>query len=218
MRISTFNVQNFYLKENENIDEYYNKLSKFIKTYSIDIIGMQEVVKELYNKFDKIIGKPRMIINSKYNEYNPIYSKYEAVREKTYHLPVLNSFIPRIATVAVYNANGKIIRIINTHLALYKYHFVKRLEFKKLIKIIEKENIPTILIGDLNLSKESSDLKYFKEELSKIDMKLVENTSSTYKNEILDFVFVSKYMEYKNVKVIGNKLSDHKALICDIVL
>jgi len=215
LRVSTFNIQNFYLKD-DDIDKYFNKLYKFIKLYNIDLIGMQEVVEELFNKFKYISGKPRMIINSKYNEYNPICSKYELISTKTYHLPVLNSFIPRIATVSIYNINGKRLRIINTHLALYKYHFVKHLEFNKLINIIKSDDVLTILMGDLNLRENSKDLALFINLMDSVNMKMVDNKDATYNNKILDFIFVSKSINYKNVKVISTCLSDHNMLMCDV--
>ena len=218
MKIATFNVQNFYMKKDKDFPKYYNKLKNLINFYDLDIIGMQEVVDILYNKLKEdfnISGNSRMFINSKYNEYNPIVSKYKLLYTKTYHLKSLYSFIPRIATVSIYDVNGEKLRIINTHLALYKYHNIKKIEFKKLIKIIKEENMKTILMGDLNLRKESDDLKILINMLKECNMSMIKS-DNTFKDNILDYIFITNNIKCKNVKVIDKKLSDHRFLLCEI--
>lgn len=225
IKVATFNIQNRYIQD-EFFDDikYLNTLNQFIDKEKIDILGLQEVVADLRNKLKnsyKIYGESRLtsLLNfSKYNEYNPILTNYEVVSNRTYHLPFLGSKIPRIATVVTLNSDEVLVRVINTHLCLYKYHEVKKRELDKLLEIVKKTEIPTIIMGDFNLRENAEDLKYFQDELAPLGIKMVENDKATFGNKILDYIFVSDSFNVDKINVVKTDLSDHNALIVDLSL
>lgn len=224
MKIATFNLQNRYMQDNKLTDvEYIEKLTEFINNNQIDILGVQELVygirKKLLKKYS-LFGNSRfhLLKHFKYNEYNSIITDLEVINTKTYMLPYFGSVIPRIATEVIVNSNNKMIRIINTHLCLYRYHKVKIKELNKLLEIIKKEDIPTIIMGDFNLRDDSNEFKYFCEELNKLNIRYVKNKEFTYKNRILDYMFASKNIDIGKVEVIESGLSDHKILIANMYI
>lgn len=209
MKIGTFNVHNTY------DDKCYPRLEELIDRKDLDFIGLQEVNHDLYKRLVynyNIYGEFRSFFINKYNEACPIITDHNVNFYNTYQLPVLYSFIPRIATVVETNCYT----VINTHLALYKYHFVKKLQFKRLIELIEASDKKVILMGDLNLRKNSEDLKLLDAMLSKYNLVRVKNKENTFKNDILDYIYVPKGTKVNEVKVYRSNLSDHYLLYCDI--
>ena len=225
IKVATFNIQNRYMQD-EFIDDikYLNTLNKFILDEKIDILGLQEVVSKIKNGLStshKIYGESRLsslLDFSKYNEYNPVITDYEVVSNKTYHLPFIGSKIPRIATVLTINSDEVLLRVINTHLCLYKYHEVKKKELDKLIDIVKTSELPTIIMGDFNLRENAEDLKYFQDKLAPLGIKMVENIKKTFGRKILDYIFVSDCFNIKNINTVKTDLSDHNALIVDLSL
>ncbi len=222
MKIATFNIQNRYLQENFLTDyEYIEKLIEFIKNNKLDILGLQEVVpsikKELIKEFN-FYGKGRFLLPTRVNEYNPVITNYNVISTETIKLPFLRSFLPRIATITTVNSDETLVKVINTHLCLYKYHTVKQKELDKIIDIIKNTETPIILMGDFNMKETSDEFKTFLERIKKLDMKLVPNKESTYNNSKLDYIFVSNAFKINEVDVIDSKISDHKALVVDLSL
>ena len=219
MKICTFNIQNKYKK---NIEDY-KILEKYIIKNKIDILGIQELTKVgnryLKNIFN-IFGRGRLLfpfIYLKYNEYNSIITKFNVIKTKTYFLPFLGSKIPRIATECIINNNGKLIRVINTHLCLEKYHRVKKRQLNKLYKIISKSDIPTIIMGDFNSKESNYEFKEFVLKLEKLGISKIKNNKNTFNKKIIDYIFISDSFKVKNIKVDESiNISDHYPLIIDI--
>ena len=141
LTIATFNVQNKYkLKDYSGIDSYGDHV--------------KELVEFINNKY-KIVGKYRFTwlgnlipIIKKYNETNSIITNKKILNVKTIHLPFFPR-LPRIVTMLYIKVNNKKLRVINTHLE----HRKKSIRAKQLIRIInilKKDSIDTILIGDFN--------------------------------------------------------------------
>ena len=209
--IATFNIQNKYkLKEYSGIDSYGDhtkELVDFINDNNIDIIGIQELTSnykkrllKLINKKYKIVGKYRFTrffnifsYTKKYNEANSIITNKKIIKTKTYHLPFFPR-TPRIATITYLLLENNVIRVINTHLE----NRVKKIRDKQLeyiVKLLEKDSISTILIGDFNTTIKDEQFNIFIEKLQQ------EAKSNDYLNQMKE---QDNYEEIKEALIPNN--------------
>ncbi len=236
LTIATFNIQNKYkIKKYNGIDEYGDHaidLKKMIYEKNIDIIGVQELTRRFRNRLRLIINDYTIVgrmrytrfgrfipILDKFNESTSVISKYPILKANTkylsYSLP-----IPRIVTIVKYAIGNKKIDFINTHLT-HNNPKRRKKELIRLVKILKKsEN--AILTGDFNITINNPDFKYFINKLNKIGYKRISINESTHKisKSAIDHIFVHKSIKVKKVNLcrIDNNISDHKAIIAQLVI
>ena len=227
LRISTFNIQNDF--KNYNINKS-NTIYNYIDKNNIDIIGLQEVyskvlkdlkiiIKDKYNYIGKYRFKSKILLN-RYNEMNPIITKYNILSNKTYKLPHFPALHKRIITKCIIDYKGKEISIYNTHLD-YKFEKVKKKQLDKIYEIIKDDNNPIILFGDFNLKNNKEIFNNFTDKLKELNINRVSLEEKTfkpskYKREI-DHIFISKNFKLKNKKVIKDlDISDHYPVLIDV--
>ena len=236
--IATFNIQNKYkLKKYAGIDSYGDhtkELVDFINDNNIDIIGIQELTSnykkrllKLINKKYKIVGKYRFTrffnifpYTKKYNEANSIITNKKIIKTKTYHLPFFPR-TPRIATITYLLLENNVIRVINTHLE----NRVKKIRDKQLeyiVKLLEKDSISTILIGDFNTTIKDEQFNIFIEKLKKINYKRIDMNNQTHKiNKLpIDHIFIPKSWKVNHIESpdLKCKISDHKPIIVEVTI
>jgi len=226
LTIATFNIQNKYkVKRYSGVDSYGDhtkELVDFISSNNIDIIGLQELtsnykqrlLKKICNKY-KVVGKYRFtrignIIPyiKKYNESNSIITNKKIIKSKTIHIPFFGG-IPRILTIAYILVDNYKVRVINTHLENRSQKSRDR-QLKYIEKIIKKEDIYTILMGDFNTITNNN--SYKRVEMNKPTHRI--------KHLPIDHIFIPNGWEVVNIKNpnINSKMSDHKPIIVEVII
>ena len=228
IKISTFNIQNdfsTYSIEKTNI------LFDYLKSYQIDILGIQEMYSSLEKDFNKKLRKlgyrsvgsyrfySRYLLN-RFNEKTPIVTKYPILSYHTYHLPFLPSFLKRIITKADILIENKEVAVYNTHLD-FKYNSVKERQLKKILKILKKEKKPIILMGDFNLKTNKEVFLWFIEELKKMNIIHIDVHDKTLKasqyHRAIDHIFLSSdFRVIKKERIVNIPISDHYPVFLEI--
>lgn len=93
---------------------------------------------------------------------------------------------------------------------------------KKILNIMEKIKVPTILCGDFNLLPNTESIQLINEEYSNLIDRYRIKTTRPKSNElsnldrnIVDYIFVSKDITVHNLQVIDTNVSDHLPLAMD---
>lgn len=229
MIVSTFNIQN-------DSRDYNSSKSKdiydFIVNNKIDVLGLQELfykcnndLKSLIKDDYNMVGKYRYFLKMFFpikNEKNPIITKYKIIKNKTYKLPSIKSKYKRIITKAVIEYKNNLISIYNTHLEV-ENNDLKSIQLNKIYELLKKDKNLIILMGDFNLKDNSLELIDFINKLKRINIKVINVNSNTFKtendNKNIDHIFVSKSLKVKKHRVIKDlSISDHYPIIANIEL
>ena len=229
MKISTFNIQNNYKSyDNCKTRDIYN----YLKDNDIDILALQEVFGRcsddlevlLKNKYH-MVGKYRFLskfLLRRFNEKNPIITKYKIISFKTYNLPFIPSLLKRVITHVVIEYKGKEISIYNTHLEVFISN-VKKRQLKKIYNLIANDPREKILMGDFNLKNNNPLFLNFVNSLEEIGMKRVPLNEKTLKlsrySREIDHIFLSEGFIVKKKEVIKNlSISDHYPVMIEVDL
>jgi len=225
-----------------------------IRSFKADIIGVQELTPKMKNDIETelsefvFVGAPRSAkIVPEHNDLLIRRDKLQIQDSSTFWLSskpdkvgsrIRCAIFPRICTTAfIKDANGEIIRVMNTHFDNFS-KFAR--EFSaKLIKdriMDTDEGIPTIVLGDLNTTPDSKTVKlltdggvlhdavkdFFEEKKKKLfstfhSFKGIPSESSG----VIDYIFISKNISVTDVKlykkdVDGVYPSDHFPIIAEL--
>ena len=254
IQICTYNVKNDNLgkiKPDAEIKTIYEKL---LYDNNINILATQEMIEHtvgiLTNSLNDyhILGKYRYDYNKifkkikkirKYNEGNNIITNLPILVEKTTELPwfprnikeIINgtfkykSITPRIITQAILNVEGTKVRFLNTHLSLHS-NSIKKLQLRKIKKMIKSSTIPVVLTGDFNTNIEDKVFVNFINDLKTLGLKRVEINGQTFKkdtnNLAIDHIFIPISWQIKDYKIITDKYlknySDHYPVLVSIII
>ncbi len=202
---------------------FYNlhKVSQFIKEQNVDIIGVQEVDKNVFrSKFHDqarqlacalqmfyVFGPNIDIGRGQYG--NAILTRYPIKDYKNIMLPSARE--NRGLLISQIQVGAKKVNFFVTHLGLTKQ------ERKDQIRIIRKNidayNEKVILAGDFNCKEDSEEMKVLKEIL--VDVNCMRNTCYPYTYEAfgiksrIDYIFVSKDIRVFEYNVLKTSISDH---------
>lgn len=233
------------------------ELADLILKYDVDIIGLQEVTVPFLNRLRallpeyNIVGEPRYnyikkpFYNNyidKYNEANPILTKFEILNSKTYFLPwILTNFKDFFKKHdGKFALNGRVLTeaylcdpelgcmfFYNTHLERV-YPSIRKKQLKRINNIMEDHKdfdtvYPTILTGDFNVDKTNKELINFEGYLSNEKINRVDFDSKSYhdseKNLEIDQVFYSNHYEVIDKKILYDvNISDHYPLLVKLKL
>jgi endonuclease/exonuclease/phosphatase family metal-dependent hydrolase len=226
-RIMTYNIK--YDNANDTINNWNDRrgaVVDLIKHYQPDFLGTQEVLHNQLLYLDNSLGSHSYIgvgreDGKQKGEYSPVFyntSKFELLKNRTFWLSEIadevsvgwDAALERICTYGLFKNR-------NTGLKLYVFnsHFdhmgkVARKESAMLIlqKIqeINSENLPVILMGDLNLTPDTAPIKLIKAKMEdglEISKEPFYGPSGTFSgfdykmilNKRIDYIFT------KNVKV-----------------
>ena len=221
MKVSTFNIQNNY----KCYDKDKTKaIYQYLKDNDIDVLGLQEVFGKCSDDLESLIkksyhmeGKYRFLskyILRRFNEKNPIITKYKIISFKTYNLPFLPSLLKRVITHIVIEYKGKEISIYNTHLEV----LISNVKKRQLNDPREK-----ILMGDFNLKNNNPLFLNFVNSLEEIGMRRVPLNEKTLKlsrySREIDHIFLSEGFIIKKKEVIKNlSISDHYPVMIELDL
>lgn len=222
MEIMTYNIK--YLNETDGENSWSKRkdhLTSQISFYEPGIFGVQEAVKEQLKhlksnlKEYQFLGEGRD--GGRKGEFSAIFfdaQKFENLEEGTFWLsetpskPSLgwDAAYPRVCTYAKFKLKktGEEFWVFNTH---FDHEGVEaRKKSSRMIldkmKEINKQNLPAILMGDLNLEPETEEVGFLSDKLedSKAVAELVFGPEGTFNgynfnkpvNRRIDYIFLSK--------------------------
>lgn len=109
------------------------------------------------------------------------------------------------------------IDIISVHLD-FSRKSVRDEQIVEMLEILSARNNPTIILGDFNSEwlAETSVIKELAEKSRFITYKPEADNYNTYKDKRLDWILISKDMEFTSYQVLPDTLSDHTMIIADI--
>lgn len=216
LRIMTFNTQHCKNYISKKID--YKSIINLINKYNPDIIGLNEI----YN----IPNQTKIIANNKYNYHfgkssnilmpygNSIMSKYDIVNNEIIKIKYFKSFKyieNRSILKSTIDINNKLLNIYVVHFGLSDIE--KEIGIDTLTNNLDNN---CIVMGDFNMTFNDKIIKKLSNKLINCS---IENTypsdNPKYK---LDYIFVSKNIKVINSIVTDEIISDHRALITDIII
>lgn len=254
IQICTYNVKNDNLGKNIAPEEIKNIYKKLLYDNEINVLSTQEMIESTVNLLTNcitdyhILGKYRYDYNKlfkkikrikKYNEGNNIITNLPVLIEDTTELPwfprsikeIFNgtfkykSITPRIITEAILDVEGTKVKFLNTHLSLH-LNSIKKLQLRKIKKMIKSSTIPVVLTGDFNTNIEDRMFSNFIKELEVIGLKRVEINVKTFrrgnKHLAIDHVFIPNNWKVKYYKILDDKYlanySDHYPVLVSVII
>lgn len=123
---------------------------------------------------------------------------------------------------ALKTKNNKSLHILNHHghhIPSHKNGDAQTLRQMKMIgEYVDNLEGPVVLAGDFNLSPKSKSIEQLNKRLINLSTKYklkTTRTPLTHKNEVCDYIFVSKDIKVKNFYASSEIVSDHMALVLD---
>lgn len=232
LKIATYNIaaglSNGYFKKKN-----YYKAADVIKSINADIITLNEVGKPL-PKFIKehtdFIAKHcgyKYFLFAKATTYgafpygNAILSKYPIESSEVYPIKKFVQLLPGIyeprCILSAKILSEKPVRIICTHLGLFPDE--QKMGLLKVSQIVNISNIPTVFMGDLNISsndKMFTPIKSILRDACEMHGVTLKTYPSAKPRKRLDYIFVTENISVKDIHVVKDIASDHLPLVAEI--
>lgn len=206
-------------------DGYFEEISKFLKEFDADIIGLQEVVPNDPTRdtigfltalgYQQVVA-PVLKLQDGRTMANAIFSKHEILSNQTY---VLSEVESRNALRSDIKVAYKTLHVFSTHL-LHTHQQpsqIQELQANSLIKVLPSTH--SIVMGDFNATPDSQAIKKMSDVLVNTDP-LSTPTWSVYPEGCLvcnpqavdtrlDYIFITRDIKATSFKVEKSKGSDH---------
>ena len=121
---------------------------------------------------------------------------------------------------AVVNVRGKRVRILTAHLDYRANPLVRQAQVAEIMRVLDADDLPTILAGDLNATPDATELQPLFGRLS--DAWRAATPGYTYPasapTKRIDFILVSKHFVVSSTTVPATALADHRPVITSLVL
>ena len=206
-----------------------SKISQFIRTKQIDIVGLQEIDNgSIRNRKFNQVDKVSDITELKFKKYAPektflnfaddgnaLISRFNFKNIKIIDLPYNKE--KRSLISANYKIKGKEFKVIVTHLGAWKFNKNERIQQMHTIsEYVNSLNIPVILMGDFNCEPQDREFKLL---LTKTNLKpLIDG--ATYKHMgkdcKYDNILISPEIKVIESKILDVNLSDHKPVYAEL--
>lgn len=131
----------------------------------------------------------------------------------------------RAVQIGTIDINGKLVRIINVHGIWNKDRIGNERTIHQsnfIIKTALEKDLPTIIVGDFNLSPESESIKLINEKFTNlINVYNIKSTRPSFDdgldvgNNVVDYIFVNDKIKVNDFKVPNVDVSDHLPLLLD---
>lgn len=226
IRVMTYNIHRGRDKiGNKNL----KSIAELIKYYDVDIIGLQEVDKNVSrtNFEDQLkiladslsmyyyFGSNKSFLKGEYG--NGILSKFPLQDSENILMESKGETRGILKTTVLIDDNKKLDFIV-THLGLDEEDRQK--QFKSLLDYIDMYNDKLVLVGDFNVTDSEPNILKIQQKLNDVGEKTsykFKNTLNIFKNEYrIDYIFTSKAMKIKRYRVEKVQYSDHFPVIADI--
>lgn len=255
VELMSYNVR--YANENDGENSWSlrkDHITTQIKWYRPDIMGVQEAVYEQVEHFKNALENYVYVGVGRDDgktggEFSAIYfntERFQALEQDTFWLSETpekvsvgwDAALPRVCTYVKLKdiTSGDIFWVFNTHFdhigELARQESAKLIYAK--IEELNPENLPLILMGDLNLEPEAESIRFLSEKLNdtktvcKIVQEGPEGTFNGYKfdepaTRRIDYIFTSKHnVEVQSYAVLkdpidGKYPSDHFPVLVEVV-
>lgn len=225
IRIMTYNIHRGRDKIGNN---NLKNISKLIEYYDVDIVGLQEVDKNVSrtNFEDQLkilaeelsmyyyFGSNKSFLKGEYG--NGVLSKYPLQSPENI---IFQGREPRgLLKTSILLGNNKKMNFMVTHLGLDIEERQK--QFNNVLNYIDVYDENLVLVGDFNVLDNDPNIMKIQKHLNDVGEKTINryvNTLNIFRNEHrIDYVFVNKRMQIKKYKVEKVQYSDHFPIIVDI--
>lgn len=219
LKIATYNIHS-----GKDVDDRLD-LDKTIATLretGAEIIGLQEV--ERHSPRTGFVDQAKRIAEELGMEYrfeaglkiwpfefgNALLSKYPIKGVERIDLPSTRE--KRVGLLATLDVQGQDVQVLVTHLGLNQQERSEHVQ--KFMDKLETNEQPFVLIGDFNITPDSSELKPL---LTKL-RQTADSPLATFPGlgEQIDDIFVSKHFEVHGVSTLPSTASDHLPLIAKL--
>lgn len=241
VKVLTYNIK--YDNVNDTVNNWNDRkgdMVKLLKFYSPDIVGMQEVLERQLVYLDKSLPKFKSIgvgreDGKKKGEYSPILynaDNLKLLKDNTFWLSETpdkvsigwDAALERICTYGLFEEinSKKRFWVFNTHFdhkgVLAREKSAELIALK--IKEINKENLPVVLMGDLNRTPETKPIQFLKKELTDgqtATKKAFYGPTGTFSgfdhnkilDERIDYIFVQNF-EVNSYQHIDDRMENNK--------
>ncbi|WP_216830546.1 endonuclease/exonuclease/phosphatase family protein [Alkalihalobacterium elongatum] len=228
LRVLSFNIRHG-LGTDRRVD--LHRIAKIIKQSDADIIGLNEVDKTFSKRSQfldqtswlaeklqmEYVFAPALSIQSRKverREYgNALFSRFP-IKNSTSHIVRLQPFLcePRSIIDATIQINQTLVKTLITHVSLHP--LLRKKQIKKILEHSTDE-LPTLLMGDLNCRPHSRDYrkiaKYYHNTCEKRIIKELCTFPSRKPKFQLDYIFVNDKLDviYSDVITTYKEASDH---------
>lgn len=253
LKVMTYNIR--YDNVEDTINNWNDRkaaLTELIKNYEASIVGTQEVQLHQLMYIDSVltnftyIGVGRDDGKQK-GEYSPIHfdtTRYKLLKQKTFWLSQTpekvsvgwDAALPRVCTYGLFEEKGS-----GTKFYVFNTHFdhrgtIARDQSTRLItqkiREINTENVPVILMGDLNLAPNEPPIQYLRTQLTDgqlVTQKNFYGPTGTFNSfdpnkaieKRIDYIFVqdlniSNYIHIDDRMENNKHISDHLPVLTSI--
>ncbi|MFD4930097.1 endonuclease/exonuclease/phosphatase family protein [Peribacillus butanolivorans] len=234
------NVMSYNIHHAEGVDGVLDleRIARIIEEGEADIVGLQEVDNHFSNRSDFqdqakwLANRLGMFYTYAANlDYNPlnegeprrqygtaILSKYPILKSENHLLPKIGNTEQRGLSEVTINVKGNHLHVYNTHLALTSAE--RQIQIEETINIAGESKGPKVIMGDLNATPESNEMKLMYSNY--IDAFANQNEAYTIPAENptkrIDYIFTSNNIETNGARVIDTLASDHLPVMTTIVL
>ncbi len=239
MKILTLNLWRYY-----DWEKRFSNIIKNILEKKPDVIFLQEVqLDKTKSTFSQVEVLKKELQEYKYSIFSTIvvktHQRDQKLKEPVQHgmavlskYPIANSFNyflklsedeKEARSILCFNIEkeNEIIKMANIHFG-NREDWAKA-QLKEFIDFLNQRNERRIMAGDFNLFKMPEYKNIFKDYKLSYDFKKYQSFKETYENGkmiekkgTLDYVLIPKNMNFKNLEIIDDYLSDHQALFIEI--
>ncbi|MBD1382033.1 endonuclease/exonuclease/phosphatase family protein [Metabacillus arenae] len=234
-------VMSFNIHHAEGVDGVLDleRIAKIIEDSNTAIVGLQEVdnhwsersdfqdqAKWLAKRLGMFYTYAANLDREPVNDGEPrrqygtaILSKYPIIASENHFLTKIGNTEQRGLLEATINVKGNHLHFYNTHLALTSAE--REIQINEVIDIASQSKGPKVIVGDLNATPESNEMKPMNSHYLDVFAGQTSN-SNTYPAENpakrIDYIFTSDDIETVNTEVIDTLASDHLPITAKIVL
>ncbi|MEK4068926.1 endonuclease/exonuclease/phosphatase family protein [Peribacillus sp. FSL R5-0717] len=235
------NVMSYNIHHGEGVDGVLDleRIAHIIEEGEADIVCLQEVdnhfsersdfqdqAKWLANRNGMFYTYAANLDYKPLNEGEPrrqygtaILSKYPILKAENHLLPKIGNTEQRGLSQVTINVKGNHLHAYNTHLS-HLTSAERQIQMEEIIQITGESKGPKVIMGDLNATPESNEMKLMYSNY--IDAFANQNEAYTYPAENptkrIDYIFTSNNIETNGARVINTLASDHLPLMTTIVL
>jgi len=233
MRVMTFNIQHGLDYKNQIID--LSLFSDFIGKQDVDICGLNEVrgqgnwegytdqISALGNAlgYNRFFGEAIKVVGT--NPYgNAFLSRYPVKYAEVIHIPDPDErdedvhYEHRCAVRAILDADGKELMLVVCHIGLAKSEAANAVD--TLCRIVDSTDLPCIVMGDFNHTKDSGVLSALFERLGDSDRSAKREGVYTFPSysprEKIDYILY-RGMTCTRCEVLETVVSDHYPIVAE---
>lgn len=243
IKVMTYNICHCMDYTDSTIRDFWNiypeKTTQVVKSINADMVGLNEVFNEgeepLINQAGKIASYDKnlnycfaeAIKFEKIRSYgNAFLSKFPILEMQKFKVfaptpeerrPDENSYYEdRIVLRAVVDM-GKPVTVFVTHFGLNKQEVERMVDV--LIKCLDDEKNPHILMGDFNVEPDNDLIKPIFARMRSVAKECgnTQKTFATYEDQLqIDYIFVSKEFNIKSFERVNTNVSDHYPCVAEL--